>query len=192
MTQNAEMRTKMTSSLVSDTLEKAETVTSAYLPNLEIALENSAQEPDGQSKSELGKRNAVEFIQREPTILLTNMDQNEKRELYDLISTCQFHTCSAYCTKNGTILCKSSFPFQANEESTLKSFLDANGDEQFRVHLRRNNTGINPFSHSIINIWRANMDLQLICGSSFAQLMYVAYYTSKTEEMADIKGVTNK
>ena len=95
VTQNAGMRTKMTSSLVSDIIEKAETVTSAYLPNLEIALENSAQKPNGQSKSELGKRNAAEVIQREPTILSTNMDQNEKRELYDLISTCQFHICSA-------------------------------------------------------------------------------------------------
>ena len=125
-------------------------------------------------------------------MLSTDMDQNQKREFYDLISTCQFHICSAYCTKDGTKSCKSSFPFQANEESTLKSFLDANGDEHFRVHLRRNNTRINPFSLPIINIWRANMDLQLICGSCFAPLMYVAYYTSKKDKMADIKGVMNK
>ena len=118
-------------------VKRAKAVSSSYLP----VLDNAAITEDNLKlhARHLRKANIVNAIQNEPIPLDARINESDKQSLHNLIMACQFHNCSAYCTKFGTQSCKSFFPFKTQDEKLLKFFSDARRNESYRVHLRRNN-----------------------------------------------------
>lgn len=92
------------------------------------------------------------------------LDANARNSVNQLVEEVNMHVCSDYCTKNRKYICKRRLPFKIINKTALKQIIDKNLNRSYRIYLRRNHPRINPYNLPIINVWRANMDITMLCG----------------------------
>lgn len=83
--------------------------------------------------------------------------------------------------------CKSHFPYSLTNKSTIKVLKRLNERYEYRIMLRRNHEWMNQLNIPIMNFWRANMDVQMLCKQAISSIVYVTYYTSKIDKASDVK-----
>lgn len=121
-----------------------------------------------------------EIITRDPANLhLFFSSESLRRIISELITACWQ-------------ACKSQIPFPRRDWSKVVKRIDRNGNKSYLVHLKRNSPIVNTFNTEILNFWRANMDISILCGNSFSSIVFVTFYTSKTDNSSNIKAVMRK
>ena len=171
-----------------DLLIKAESLSSCFIPLNEISEDRS-----NKNNYKNDDNNIRKILSEDPILLHDFLTcANKKKKISDLINVCNIHTCGTYCIRNKASKCKSNFPFKIQSKSTISHTVDESGNDNYRILLRRNHERVNPFNLAIFNLWKANMDIQMLIGQAFASIIYVTYYTSKMDKASDIKDVMEK
>ena len=107
---------------------------------------------------------------------IESKDENiEKLDLQRCVHVLQKHKCSSLCLFKGK--CKYKFPYQLSKEI----YAVPNKDMEYDLVIKRNHSNVNFYNKDILRLWRANMDIKFIT-NMYAVAMYVAYYSSKSEE----------
>ena len=105
---------------------------------------------------------------------------NYSVEYEELVNFVQRHTiCSestCLCKKVTSVQCRYGFLYDLQVTSPL--FIDPNGCKTY--NLARNDSLLNIYNPTILSIWRANVDFQLVL-SRHVVLKYISKYPSKVE-----------
>lgn len=114
------------------------------------------------------------------TKLYNEIEDNLHQYDYNCLANfCQRHTKHfKYCFKKNSNICRFGFPKEQHQQSKL---ILNQSTQQFEFVPKRNDEIMNPHNRFILELWRANMDLQSIV-SLYAVLNYIAKYTTKSEK----------
>lgn len=123
----------------------------------------------------------VQFID---SIISTKLpDINSDKELHDLVSSLQYHSHSFTCKRpNRPGNCRFGFPYQILEHTRILTNVNITQSKgRFYETARGNNSlFINAYNPTILKLWKANMDIQVVGGSTSAAY-YVCSYLCKAE-----------
>jgi energy-coupling factor transporter ATP-binding protein EcfA2 len=107
-------------------------------------------------------------------------DEEHLNDYTELLNCVQRHTkCTNYClrTVKKVQKCKFNFPFKLREESILKFDEEKNA---WQYIPKRNDPLLNCHNRMVIELWRANIDIQVITDINVV-IRYIAKYASKNE-----------
>ena len=131
---------------------------------------------------------------KHPCSLRHSEIEDHNADYHDLVNAVERHTrCSAaYClrSKQGQLAeCRFKYPRPTQEESTLTFERLSDGSIRGTLTTRRNDPRINSHSRTLLQNWRANVDVQVIvdpdeCARYMAK--YAAKGESKSTSMTDI------
>ena len=117
----------------------------------------------------------------DPTSIMTNQEAMD--EDYQTLANCvQRHVCrpNGYCRNKQTKLCRFHFP-KANQKRTEIVFSEISKDiVRADIVNSRNDPYMNIHNRTMLQHWRANVDIQLIL-DAHAAMSYMVKYASKAE-----------
>ena len=103
-------------------------------------------------------------------------------KLNELVVVCQTHKCMATCFKKNKTKCRFNYPMELAEQTKILSDFEIPKNNNKFVIMKRSihEKNINNYNPTILQIWKANMDIQPI-GTVFGIAFYVAKYVAKEE-----------
>lgn len=156
--------------------ELAETDPNLIIQWIENALQLTAMHPYPER---------IEFDAQNPLKKDYRTIADRDADYCHIINTCQLHHCTeSYCLRkqrgSGTKKCRFGFPKETTDET--KIVIDPKG--RFVVYLKRNHDRLNIHIRSLLQIWRANIDIQIIIDPEISR-KYVSKYASKAERASE-------
>ena len=121
----------------------------------------------------------------------TQIPNKEKDVLMNtLVSTLQVHHHTTTCRK-GKSFCRFSFPRPHSIQTRIKPNINPIASKSFYETKRTpEEAWVNPYNPTILQAWKANMDIQFV-GSVFGIALYVCSYVCKAEPARLRKAVTD-
>lgn len=125
-----------------------------------------------------GKKQFPQFIDQYVSSQIPNKTQDIV--MNNLVSTLQIHHHTETCRK-GKSLCRFNFPRPPSVETKIKPSINPIASKSFyETRGKPEEAWVNPYNPTILQAWRANMDIQFV-GSVFAIALYVCSYVCKAE-----------
>lgn len=122
----------------------------------------------------------------------TQIPDKHDSNLYSLVTRLQTHRHTACCQKpNQPTSCRFHFPKHPSDTTKLVS--NSSVTSGFTFYETKRSTSdiwINAYNPTLLRIWQANMDIQLVC-STYGVAYYVCMYISKSEPQG-LKDILNK
>lgn len=115
--------------------------------------------------------------------LFKNVDDSVHQYDYSCLANyCQRHTKhTKYCFKPNSDTCRFGYP---KKEQPISQLILNEKNNQYEYVSKRNDALMNGHDRFMLELWRANMDLQSII-SLYAVINYIAKYTSKSEKKSN-------
>lgn len=117
-----------------------------------------------------------------PCSMKLNDIENIEEDYISLLNTVQKHDCvrGGYCDK-GDGSCIFHFPFKERDKSRLTFDVTRSGNVVASIEHARNDQYLNRHNRTILQNWRANMDVSVILDYN-ASVKYLTKYVSKSEK----------
>ena len=131
---------------------------------------------------------APDFIDKN---ISTQLPDNNKPHLRDLVCRLQTHKHTSSCQKGRSNSCRFHFPRAVcNTTKLVSSLSPSSGHRFYETKRKESDIWVNAYNPTLLSLWEANMDIQLV-GSKYGAAYYVCMYVSKSEPQG-LKEVLSK